>query len=330
MEAGRLLPALPGSWRRELPSGSSLDPDSTVIMRCCSKTCLRVQAVLSLGQWREVSDGGPTTSTFRPRPDGRRTEWTAGVEAMSSYLPASPELDTIRTAGQAVRALHALKVPPRPGDWLEQHREPGQTFDDYRASDPNRATVERTTIYLQPFGEFDAAQSRLIAATADLLGRFYGVPVKTLDRIGLDAIPDSAHRIHPTWGDHQILTSCVLDLLREKETGRCRRGAGANHSGSVARQGLELRLRPGVPARPGGRLVAVSPRRSPRRVHHLSAPHAQDCRSRDGPYAGDSALHDLRVRDERLEPSGGSGCEAALVLSRGRDEGLVGQPGRSG
>jgi len=139
----------------------------------------------------------------------------AGVEAMSSYLRASPELDTIRTAGQAVRALHALKVPPRPGDWLEQHHEAGQTFDDYRASDPNRPTLERTTIYLQPLGEFDAAQSRLITATADLLGPFYGVPVKTLDRIGLDAIPGSAHRIHPTRGDHQVLASYVLDLLRK-------------------------------------------------------------------------------------------------------------------
>ena len=68
-------------------------------------------------------------------------------------------------------------------------------------------------------GEFDAAQSRLIAATADLLGPFYGVPVKTLDRIGLDAIPGSAHRIHPTWGDHQVLTSHVLDLLRKRRPG---------------------------------------------------------------------------------------------------------------
>jgi archaemetzincin len=144
---------------------------------------------------------------------------TAGVEAMPSYLPASPDLDTIRAAGHAIRTLHARKLPPRPGDWLDQHAEPGQTFDDYRASDLNRATVERTTIYLQPFGEFDAAQSRLIAATSDLLGRFYGVPVKTLDRIGLDAIPGTARRIHPTWGDHQVMTSYVLDLLRKRRPG---------------------------------------------------------------------------------------------------------------
>jgi archaemetzincin len=143
----------------------------------------------------------------------------AGFEAMLGYLCASPELDTIRTTGHAVRALHALKVPPRPGDWLEQLREPGQTFDDYRASDPNRATVERTTIYLPPLGEFDVAQSRLIDATADLLGPFYGVPVKTLDRIGLAAIPGSAHRIHPTWGDHQVVTSYGLDLLRKRRPG---------------------------------------------------------------------------------------------------------------
>jgi archaemetzincin len=53
--------------------------------------------------------------------------------------------------------------------------------------------------------------------TEDLLGRFYGVPVKTLDRIGMDAIPAKARRVHPTWGDKQILTTYVLyDLLKPR------------------------------------------------------------------------------------------------------------------
>jgi archaemetzincin len=138
------------------------------------------------------------------------------VEAMSNDPHAFPSLDTIRAAGRAIASLHVRKVPPRPGDWLERHRESEQTFAEYRASEPNRPTAEHTTIYLQPVGEFDATQTRLLAATADLMGRFYGVPVTTLERIGLDGIPSTARRIHPTWGDHQVLTTYVLDLLRSK------------------------------------------------------------------------------------------------------------------
>ncbi|MBX6313191.1 MAG: hypothetical protein IRY99_09795 [Isosphaeraceae bacterium] len=127
-----------------------------------------------------------------------------------------PDLPAIRAAGDKIRPLHAPKSKPGPGDWLAQHPEPGQTFDQYRASAPNRPTAQRTTIYLQPLGDFDPVQSRIIAATADLLGRFYNVPVKTLGAIGLDQIPPRARRVHPDWGDQQILTTYVLDLLRQK------------------------------------------------------------------------------------------------------------------
>src|SRR5262249_23679203 len=56
----------------------------------------------------------------------------------------------------------------------------------------------------------------LIAATAEMLGRFYGVPVRVLYPIGLDQIPTSARRTHPTWGDQQVLSTYVLDLLRQR------------------------------------------------------------------------------------------------------------------
>jgi archaemetzincin len=109
------------------------------------------------------------------------------VLAMGKDDPdAAADLQAIRAAGRAIQPLHVPKVKPRPGDWLAAHHEPGQTFDQYRATDPNRPTARRTTLYLQPLGDFDPVQSQLIAATAELLGRFYGVPVRVLDRIGLD------------------------------------------------------------------------------------------------------------------------------------------------
>jgi archaemetzincin len=138
-------------------------------------------------------------------------------QAVKKSAPeGSPEVRIIRAAGDAIRPLHTAMGKPKPGEWLDQHPEPGQTFDAYLTSSPNRPDVRRTTIYLQPLGDFDTAQENLLAATVDLLGRFYGTPVKRLDKISMEAIPASARRVHPKWGDRQILTTFVLDLLKQR------------------------------------------------------------------------------------------------------------------
>lgn len=123
---------------------------------------------------------------------------------------------SIRVAGEAIRRLHEQKRPTKPGDWLEKHPERGQTFVQYTRSVPNIPTGSVTTLYLQPIGVFDPAQEKLLDATGELLGAFYGVPVKILDGIDLATIPESARRIHPTWRDRQILTSYVRGLLKQK------------------------------------------------------------------------------------------------------------------
>jgi archaemetzincin len=129
----------------------------------------------------------------------------------------SARLDDIRAAATKVKPLHTKLGKPQPGDWLDRHKEPGQTFEQYMKTDANRPGKILTTIYIQPLGEFNRTQQQLIEVTEDLLGRFYGVPVKTLDRIGMDAIPAKARRVHPTWGDKQILTTYVLyDLLKPR------------------------------------------------------------------------------------------------------------------
>ena len=129
----------------------------------------------------------------------------------------TPEVSAIRAAAQKIKPLYRKMDKPQPGEWLAAHKEPGQTFDQYLRSNPNRPGGALTTIYIQPLGEFDDTQQQLIEATADLLGSFYGVPVKTLDKIGMDLIPAKARRVHPSWGDKQILTTYVLgDVLKPR------------------------------------------------------------------------------------------------------------------
>src|SRR5438874_140176 len=96
---------------------------------------------------------------FMIQVDGRTAEERAMWEQASM---GPPDLESIRTAGDAIRPLHVRKGRPMPGDWLDQHRERGQSFDEYRASDPNRPDEHRARIYLQPLGAFDATQKQLL------------------------------------------------------------------------------------------------------------------------------------------------------------------------
>jgi archaemetzincin len=100
---------------------------------------------------------------------------------------------------------------PQPGDWLDRHAEPGQTYRQYVAGRPVRPDTSRRVIYVQPLGEFTPPQRKIIELAAEAMGVYFQLPVKTRDDLSLDVIPATARRTHPTWGDRQILSTYVLD-----------------------------------------------------------------------------------------------------------------------
>jgi archaemetzincin len=128
-------------------------------------------------------------------------------------VSAIDRLSAIQSAGAAVAPLHDPIRAPRKGDWLYEYDEPGQMFKEYRESDPVLPTCDQTTLYVQPLGELETTAAAAIEATVDMLGRFYCVPVRMLDRIDLTSVPQSARRRSPVSGEGQILTRFVLNLL---------------------------------------------------------------------------------------------------------------------
>lgn len=138
---------------------------------------------------------------------------TTLYKAPAMEATSNADLRKIREAGTKIEPLHEKKRPAGPNDWLAQHEEAGQTFEQYLKSNPNRPTVARTTLYLQPLGDFSEKQTRLVQEAAELLSLFYNLPVKTLDPLGLEVIPPEARRTHPQWGDRQILSTYVLDKV---------------------------------------------------------------------------------------------------------------------
>ena len=130
---------------------------------------------------------------------------------------ASPTPQELRPVIEKLRPLHTKLGKPGPGDWLTSHPEPGQTFDEYLECRPVRPRGKRHVIYIQPLGEFNETQRKIIDLTADFMGRYFNVPVEICKDVSLSVIPAKARRRHPTWGMKQILSTYVLhDLLRPR------------------------------------------------------------------------------------------------------------------
>jgi archaemetzincin len=113
--------------------------------------------------------------------------------------------------------LHTKLGKPQPRDWLAEHREPGQTFHQYLHSHPVRADQHRRTIYIQPLGEFNPSQKRIVDLAAEFMGAYFQLPVKVRDGLSLDLVPDSARRRPATSRAEQILTTYILnDVLKPR------------------------------------------------------------------------------------------------------------------
>jgi archaemetzincin len=104
---------------------------------------------------------------------------------------------------------------PGPHDWLTVHPESGQTFNEFKASGPNRPSDSRRVIYLQPLGEFAADCSPPIEKLREFASAFFALKVKALPAVSLDASKFTT-RHNPNTGNLQILASDVLDFLKAR------------------------------------------------------------------------------------------------------------------
>jgi archaemetzincin len=121
---------------------------------------------------------------------------------------------------QLERTLRPLADPlpiPRPGDWLAEHPEPGQTFAEYLDARPVRKSDQLHTIYLCLVGDFTEAQRRILDLTEDYLALFFDAPVVVNRQVPLASIPARARRTHPSWGDPQVLSGYILHYVLEPQ-----------------------------------------------------------------------------------------------------------------
>jgi len=107
--------------------------------------------------------------------------------------------------------LHEVKKSPQPYDWLATHYEPGQTYEDFIDSRPQRPHPATQFIYISLLGEFNQEQREIIGKVARFLELYYQIPVRFADNVPLSIIPSKARREQPITHEQQILTSYIIE-----------------------------------------------------------------------------------------------------------------------
>ena len=104
---------------------------------------------------------------------------------------------------------------PKAGDWLAAHNERGQTFEEFKASQPSRPGQNQHVVYLQPLGEFMPEQSPSNDKLREFAAAFFAMEVKVLPPVKIDHSTFVTRR-NPITNNPQILTGDVLNFLKAR------------------------------------------------------------------------------------------------------------------
>ncbi len=110
----------------------------------------------------------------------KRFEGVTGVRVLSALIllstagagcgPSGPSPEVLQRAFDT-RDAEPLP-PPAFGDWLEQHKEAGQTFEQFVQSKPRRVDAQRGKLYFQPLGEFPEGEAVPLEVLQDFASAF--------------------------------------------------------------------------------------------------------------------------------------------------------------
>jgi len=141
------------------------------------------------------------------------------------FRPPKPETSlraTGRTDGLPATLRRALvpaadfaPIPvPKPGDWLAEHSETGQTFEDFLGSGSNRPDRFRDKIYLQPLGRFTESRSPPLETLEAYAAAYFAMDVEILTAVAISG-SNIRTRINSFSGNRQALTRDILVLLKK-------------------------------------------------------------------------------------------------------------------
>ncbi len=104
---------------------------------------------------------------------------------------------------------------PNSGDWLAEHFEPGQSFDNFISITPAKPDRHRNKIYLQPLGDFIDGQSPSLEKLKAYTASYFMMDTNILPVLPIMGSKLTIRR-NPYTRNRQILTHDVLILLKKR------------------------------------------------------------------------------------------------------------------
>lgn len=102
---------------------------------------------------------------------------------------------------------------PKSGDWLAEHKESGQNFEEYKKLMPLKLSAQKKYIYIQPIGNFTVQEQKICDLTVAYLSLFYGIPTKQLPLISDAVVPKEKRRLHE--GNDQLDASYLMEVVEQ-------------------------------------------------------------------------------------------------------------------
>lgn len=102
---------------------------------------------------------------------------------------------------------------PGPNDWLAEHHENGQTYDEFVQSDHNSPDEIHNVIYLQPIGHFRQGQSPSLDLLREYAAAYFVMNVDILPAIDIRRL-DLTIRLNPYSQNRQLLAGDILRNLK--------------------------------------------------------------------------------------------------------------------
>jgi archaemetzincin len=104
---------------------------------------------------------------------------------------------------------------PEPGasDWLAEHLEFGQTFEQFVQQQPLRPNELRNRLYILPLGQLDGSDSPTLAELQECAEAYFLLDVRVLPPVELEGL-QLTKRINPQTGRRQFLTGDLMELMR--------------------------------------------------------------------------------------------------------------------
>ena len=138
------------------------------------------------------SDAGPVENSKGPA-----SATTISPEVLARAFDVTVDVERMRKPG--------------PSDWLSNHEEPGQTYEEWRVCRRNTPNERRSVIRLVPMGDLGTGDFPPIEVLSSYAEAFFGMPARPVG--SSEPVPAFKTRTNGQSGKPQILTTDVLDWL---------------------------------------------------------------------------------------------------------------------